>query len=201
MRNLKYAHSFEVVSELPEPLRPLKKLAFNYRWTWHKEAQVLFMEADKQLWEQVEHNPVELIARLSPERQHHLMNDGVFMARLKLCERDLDDYLEAQTWFDEKYPGQRDHTTIAYFCAEFGLSECLPIYSGGLGILAGDHLKAASDLGLPLVGVGLLYARRSRTPLRAGLLPPVPQPRRLATGVLSAVRLLSYAPSTCAGGG
>lgn len=159
MRNLKYAHSFEVVSELPEPLRPLKKLAFNYRWTWHKEAQVLFMEADKQLWEQVEHNPVELIARLTPERQQRLMHDGVFMARLKLCEKELDDYLAAQTWFDEKYPGQRENTTIAYFCAEFGLSECLPIYSGGLGILAGDHLKAASDLGLPLVGVGLLYAR------------------------------------------
>jgi starch phosphorylase len=159
MKHLKYAHSFEVVSELPEPLRPLKKLAYNLRWTWHHETRELFREVDRTLWEDVEHNPVELINRLPPERVLRLVGDQLFLAKLKMCEESLDEYMEAETWFDHKFPGQRDELAVAYFCAEFGLHECLPIYSGGLGVLAGDHLKAASDLGVPLLGVGLLYSR------------------------------------------
>jgi len=155
----KYQHSFEVVFDLPEPLRPLKKLAFNYRWTWHPETIALFKEADRTLWKEVEHNPLELINSLTVERMQRLMDDPGFMQRLKLCEDDLDRYLGDNNWFDETYHGLRESTCVAYFCAEFGISESLPIYSGGLGILAGDHLKAASDLGVPLVGVGLLYAR------------------------------------------
>ncbi|MBX7132521.1 MAG: alpha-glucan family phosphorylase [Fimbriimonadaceae bacterium] len=159
MRNLKFAHSFEVVSELPEALRPLKDLAFNFLWTWRHETQFLFRDIDKNLWDEVGHNPVELINRLTPERMRRLEKDETFLARLTTCHKDLTDYLAAETWFDEKFPGKREKTTIAYFCAEFGIGEGLPIYSGGLGVLAGDHLKAASDLGVPLVGVGLLYAR------------------------------------------
>ncbi|MBL8087583.1 MAG: alpha-glucan family phosphorylase [Chthonomonas sp.] len=159
MKLLKYAHSFEVSTELPEPLRALRKLAMNFRWTWHHETQALFEEVDPQVWAQVEHNPMELINRIDEERIDKLCADSVFLTKLNLCEKDLDAYLADDSWFDRTYPGKRDETRIAYFCAEFGIVESLPIYSGGLGILAGDHLKAASDLGLPLVGVGLLYSR------------------------------------------
>jgi len=159
MKLLKYAQSFEVVTELPQELRALPKLAENLRWMWHEPTQQLFSSVDPTLWDEVEHNPIEMLARLSKEQCDRLLRDRGFLSLLKSCEEDLDAYLAAGTWFDEKYPGEREKTHIAYFCAEFGLNECLPIYSGGLGILAGDHLKAASDLGLPLVGIGLLYAR------------------------------------------
>ncbi|MFN3683386.1 MAG: alpha-glucan family phosphorylase [Fimbriimonadaceae bacterium] len=159
MKHIRYTHSFEVVFELPEPLKPLGRLAANFRWTWHHPTRDVFREADRQLWDDVGHNPMQLIASLSPERIEKLVNDPVFLARLRSCEADLDEYLQSRTWFEERYPDQVGKLSVAYFCAEFGVSECLPIYSGGLGVLAGDHLKAASDLGIPLVGVGLLYAR------------------------------------------
>lgn len=159
MKVLKYARSFEVVAELPERLQALKDLAMNLRWSWDAETQQLFRETDPDLWEAVGHNPLELVNQISDDRLEKLLDDSVYLARLEACQKSLESYLTADTWFDSKYPSHRDHTRIAYFCAEFGLAECLPIYSGGLGILAGDHLKAASDLGLPLTGVGLLYAR------------------------------------------
>lgn len=159
MRTLKYAHSFEVVSELPEHLESLHRLAMNFRWTWNLEAQQVFQEVDPHLWEQVDHNPLLLLRRLSLERQQRLAVDPLFLSKLKLAVDDLDGYMNSSTWFDDKFPGERANHRFAYFCAEFGLNECLPIYSGGLGLLAGDHLKAASDLGIPLVGVGLLYSR------------------------------------------
>ncbi len=159
MMHIKYAHSFEVVSELPEPLKPLKKLAFNFRWSWHHDTRRLFREIDRQLWDEVGHNPLELIKRLPAERCNRLAEDQPFLTRLRALDQNLEEYLAANTWFDTKFPGSRGEACIAYFCAEFGIHESLPIYSGGLGVLAGDHLKAASDLGIPLVGVGLLYAR------------------------------------------
>ncbi len=159
MKSLKFAHSFEVVREIPAPLLPLRELAYNLRWSWHHETQALFNEVDPAIWTESHRNPVELLNQVSEARFDALLKDDVFMARLAKCVKDLHDYLDAPTWFDEQYPGERNDNRIAYFCAEFGISECLPIYSGGLGILAGDHLKAASDLGIPLVGVGLLYAR------------------------------------------
>jgi starch phosphorylase len=159
MKHPKYSHSFEVVSALPEPLQPLNDLAYNFRWTWHHETRDLFREMDRQLWDSVGHNPVQLLASIPSDRMLKLAQDPVFLARLKTVSEELKDYLTQGTWFDEKFAGERDKTLIAYFCAEFGISESLPIYSGGLGVLAGDHLKAASDLGLPLVGVGLLYSR------------------------------------------
>ena len=127
MRTLKYAHSFEVVSNLPEHLQSLQKLAMNFRWTWDLEAQAVFREVDPALWEAVEHNPLRLLRRLSPERQNRLAGDKLFLSMLKAAEENLDQYLAAQTWFDAAYPGERERTMVAYFCAEFGLSECLPI--------------------------------------------------------------------------
>lgn len=156
---LKFANAFEVVSELPEPLAGLRKLAMNFRWTWDYETQHLFHEVDPDLWEEVEHNPLALLERCPHDRLEHLAQDPVFLRKLLACTESLERYLNVETWFDREYPGRREHTLVAYFCAEFGLHECLPIYSGGLGVLAGDHLKAASDLGIPLVGIGLLYAR------------------------------------------
>ncbi len=159
MKHPKYAHSFEVVSELPSPLSALTRIAYNFRWTWHHAARELFREIDRNLWREVDHNPIQFIHRLSRERFERLAKDKVFLGQLKACEQELDAYLSDDTWFDRHYPGRRDDTLVAYFCAEFGVSESLPIYSGGLGVLAGDHLKAASDLGVPLVAVGLLYSR------------------------------------------
>lgn len=159
MKHPKYAHSFEVVSELPSPLSALTRLAYNFRWTWHHAARELFREIDRNLWREVEHNPIQFLHRLPRERFDRLAKDKVFLSQLLACEQELDSYLTEQTWFDRQFPGQREETLIAYFCAEFGISESLPIYSGGLGVLAGDHLKAASDLGVPLVAIGLLYSR------------------------------------------
>ncbi len=159
MKHPRFAHTFEVVSELPEPLRPLRKLALNFRWTWRPEVQALFERADGRLWELSGHNPVELLSALPAARVQELAEDSSFVEALHSGAHELDEYLSSETWFDRAHPGRREETLIAYFCAEFGVSESLPIYSGGLGVLAGDHLKAASDLGVPLVGVGLLYAR------------------------------------------
>ncbi len=158
MRNPKFSHSFEVVWELPEPIQALKKLAMNFRWTWHHETRDLFRGIDKDLWDSSHHNPIAFIHSIDRDRLGRLAADPVFLAKLKACEEDLDGYVSSDSWYRQQ-PGRDPGERFAYFCAEFGVSEGLPIYSGGLGILAGDHLKAASDLGLPLVGVGLLYAR------------------------------------------
>lgn len=159
MKHPKFSHAFEVVSDLPPALESLEKLARNFRWSWHHETRDLFRTIDKAIWDASDHNPVAFLTSLSRERLDRFSADEAFMERLKRCETQLDEYLTNSTWFDSAYPGKRDVTSIAYFCFEFGLTEGLPIYSGGLGVLAGDHLKAASDLGIPLVAVGLLYSR------------------------------------------
>jgi glycogen phosphorylase len=159
MKHPKFSHTFEVAYELPDALKPLRKLANNFRWTWHHDTRQLFRDIDKPLWDAVEHNPVELLRRLPAKRQDQLANDTVFLVRLKHCADELEAYLSEETWFDRTYPEKVGKVRVAYFCAEFGVSEGLPIYSGGLGVLAGDHLKAASDQGIPLVAVGLLYGR------------------------------------------
>jgi glycogen phosphorylase len=159
MKHPKFSHAFEVVADLPPALQSLEKLARNFRWTWHHETRDLFRSIDKPLWEASEQNPVQFLTSLPRERLERFSRDEAFMERLKRAETELADYLSGATWFDSAYPDRRSDTTIAYFCFEFGITEGLPIYSGGLGVLAGDHLKAASDLGVPLVGVGLLYSR------------------------------------------
>lgn len=159
MKHPKFSHAFEVVSDIPKTLAPLERLARNFHWTWHHETRDLFRSIDKVLWDRCERNPVQFLTWLGRDRLEKLARDSAFMARLSRCEAQLDEYLRDETWFERTYPDRTDDFTIAYFCFEFGLTEGLPIYSGGLGVLAGDHLKAASDLGIPLVGVGLLYAR------------------------------------------
>ncbi|RYG26316.1 glycosyltransferase family 1 protein [bacterium] len=159
MKHPKFSHAFEVTVDLPAALQPLKKLAGNFRWTWDHDARELFASIDKEAWDRTEHNPVAFVNGFSKERLSRLAKDTYFLDRLNDAATDLDRYLGAETWFDRTYPGGREKTKIAYFCFEFGISEGLPIYSGGLGILAGDHVKAASDLGIPLVGIGLLYNR------------------------------------------
>ena len=148
--------SFTVLPALPEPLKPLRELAHNLWWTWHPEAIELFRRLDLDLWRELKHNPVGMLARMKQERLDRLARDPAYIASLGRVREAFNAYLQRPTWFEENY-GPEKIGTIAYFSAEFGLHECLPIYSGGLGILAGDHLKSASDLGLPLVGVGLLY--------------------------------------------
>lgn len=142
---------------LPAGLERLQDLAENLRWSWHHETVALFQALDPAGWEATGHNPVQLLARLPQERLAALARDEAFLARLRRLVADLDGYLASgSVWFRERYP-DAGATLVAYFSAEFGITECLPIFSGGLGVLAGDHLKSASDLGVPLVGVGLLY--------------------------------------------
>jgi len=159
MKHPKFSRAYEVACDLPPALQPLNKLASNFRWTWDHDARDLFRVIDTEGWEKSEHNPIMFLNRISNERLERLQNDAVFLARMNQAVNQLDSYLAEETWFERSHPDLVGKTQIAYFCFEFGISEGLPIYSGGLGVLAGDHLKAASDLGLPLVGIGLLYNR------------------------------------------
>src|SRR5215210_7734288 len=143
-------------TNVPERLARFPELARNIHWAWHPASQELFSRLDRELWESTQHNPVRLLAET--RNLEAAAGDAGFVASYHLALRDLDGYLEARdTWMEHVYPGFGG--PVAYFSAEFGLHESLPIYSGGLGVLAGDHVKSASDLGLPLVGVGILYAQ------------------------------------------
>ncbi len=146
-----------VVPNLPEPLRRLQELAYNLRWAWDHETIALFRRLDRDLWENTGHNPISMLGQISQERLEAACDDPAFMANLhNVCEL-FDQYMSAKnTWYDTHF-GSKNKPVIAYFSMEFGITECLQNYSGGLGVLSGDHLKSASDLGLPLVGVGLLY--------------------------------------------
>lgn len=148
--------TYTVVPALPERLSALRDIAFNLWWTWTQEARQLFIDLDREAWDSCGHNPVLMLGRVTPQRFAHLAEDSGFLASLDRVTNLLKDYMKADTWHSELVDGKRD-AGIAYFSAEFGLHECLPIYSGGLGLLAGDHLKAASALGIPLVGIGLFY--------------------------------------------
>ena len=149
--------SFAVVPALPLRLARLRDLAYNVRWSWHYESVDLFRRLDRDLWESMGHNPVLLLGAIKQERLENAAADDGFLAHYERVCLVLDEYLRAErTWFARAQVEPKNFT-IAYFSAEFGLAECLRTYSGGLGMLAGDHLKSASDLGLPLVGVGLLY--------------------------------------------
>ncbi|HEX2729488.1 MAG TPA: DUF3417 domain-containing protein, partial [Rubrobacteraceae bacterium] len=144
-----------MTSTIPGRLKRLPELAQNLFWTWRPDTQRLFSRLDPTLWEAAEHNPVRLLNETA--NLESAAKDAAFVDAYERALQDLDSYLSRRdTWMDRVYPdfGGR----IAYFSAEFGLHESLPIYSGGLGVLAGDHVKSASDLGVPLVGVGLLYS-------------------------------------------
>lgn len=136
-------------------MEPLGELVSNLRWSWHQKTQDVFAAVDPDLWEQVGHDPVRLLGEVPSERLTELAEDEVFLARVREAHDDLRRYLTDDRWYQD-HDGDSP-AAVAYFSPEFGITHVLPQYSGGLGILAGDHLKAASDVGVPIVGVGLLY--------------------------------------------
>ncbi|ORB28233.1 alpha-glucan family phosphorylase [Mycolicibacterium parafortuitum] len=156
---MKALRRFTVRAHLPDRLTALEPLSVNLRWSWDKPTQDLFEAIDPQVWHQVDGDPVALLGQVAPARLEELAGDESFVERLGMLAEDLDTYLTRPLWYqglaDEQ--GVEPPKGIAYFSMEFGVAEVLPNYSGGLGILAGDHLKSASDLGLPLIAVGLYY--------------------------------------------
>ena len=148
---------FNVRSALPQPLAPLSELATNLRWSWHSRTRDIFRDMDPEAWERVHEDPAAALAALSPERLAELAADEAFVARVDKAKEGLASYLTEPVWYDKFSGEQPAPQAVAYFSAEFGITHVLPQYSGGLGILAGDHLKSASDLGVPIVGVGLFY--------------------------------------------
>ena len=155
---MKALRRFTVRAHLPDRLAALERLSINLRWSWDRPTQELFAAIDSELWQQVGCDPVGLLGQVSPQRLDALAVDEEFLRRLDGLAADLDDYLSRPLWYQQELEhGARLPNGIAYFSMEFGVAESLPNYSGGLGILAGDHLRSASDLGLPLIGVGLLY--------------------------------------------
>ncbi len=141
---------------LPKRLARLEELAYNLWWSWNPAARGLFKAVDRALWRKVHHNPVKLLATCPEKTLQARAEDPSFLRSLDGVMSDFDEYMKASgTWFSKERPEVK--RKIAYFSAEFGVHNSLPIYSGGLGILAGDHCKSASDLGLPLVGIGFMY--------------------------------------------
>ncbi len=165
--------TFTVLPHLPERLEALQKLAYNMWWCWNPEAAALFRRIDGDAFEALDHSPIKLLGVVSQDRLQELAHDDGFLAHMDRVEEAFDNYMAAATWYQEtcgkEAKSQESGAAgngaasltpdfcIAYFSAEFGLHESVPVYSGGLGVLSGDHLKSASDLGLPLVGVGLMY--------------------------------------------
>jgi starch phosphorylase len=157
---VKAIRRFTVRTALPPALAPLGELALNLRWSWHPESRDLFASIDPATWDAVEQDPIALLGAQSPERLAALADDAEFTGRVRGIAEDLETYLSGERWYQSRAADAAAPAmpaAIAYFSPEFGITAALPQYSGGLGILAGDHLKAASDLGVPIVGVGLLY--------------------------------------------
>ena len=146
-----------VKPQLPKSINRLDEIANNLWWSWNTEYLRLLKKMDRDLWENVQKNPVKFLKRVTQEKLEKAANDNAFVKEYEKILKNYEDYMSSKdTWFNKKYP-ENKNDLIAYFSAEYGLDETIPIYSGGLGILSGDHLKSASDLGIPLVGVGLLY--------------------------------------------
>jgi len=154
---MKPVHTFHVAPSLPAPLEALRPLAYNLRWAWDHDTIELFRRLDSDLWESTGHNPVLMLGAVEQAHLEAAARDESFLAHLERATGNLNSYLAAEsTWYRRTYSPENG-LLVAYFSAEFGLTECLSVFAGGLGVLAGDHLKSASDLGVPLVGVGLLY--------------------------------------------
>jgi starch phosphorylase len=162
---MKALRSFTVRPRLPEALAPLDALASNLRWSWDRPTRQLFASIDPTAWDEGGHDPRRVLASATPERLEELAGDADFLERLRAAATALEEYTSLPRWF-ERTAGAADAPAgatsldggvVAYFSPEFGISEAVPQYSGGLGVLAGDHLKSASDLGVPLVAVGLFY--------------------------------------------
>jgi glycogen phosphorylase len=154
---MKSIRTFNVRPSLPQPLQPLVRLAYNLRWSWDHAEIDLFRRLDRDLWEACNRNPVLVLGSIQQSVLEAAAKDDSFLAHMKGVVDKLDSYISGEgSWYRRNH-GKEDGMIVAYFSAEFGITECLSIFAGGLGVLAGDHLKASSDLGLPLVGVGLLY--------------------------------------------
>src|SRR5256712_11457898 len=144
---------------LPDRIKGPPAVAANLSWSWNRNARALFRLLDAALWRRTQHNPIELLRRVDPARLAACAADPAFLSLYDaVAAAAAHDATSTGTWFATSYP-QSVNRPGAYFCAEFGLHASVPIYSGGLGVLAGDQCKAASDLGVPLVGVGLFYTR------------------------------------------
>ena len=143
--------------QLPKRIEKLSEISNNLWWSWNTEFLRLFQRIDGDLWENSNKNPIKFLKHVSQERVENVAKDVNFLKEYDKIVEDFEGYMNSKsTWFTKKYPEEKDDL-IAYFSAEYGLDQTIPIYSGGLGILSGDHLKSASDLGIPLVAVGLLY--------------------------------------------
>ena len=155
---MKLLGNISVLPPLPPSISRLQELSYNLWWTWSPDAQDLYESIDKELWEQVSENPIRFLRTVSLRRLERASRDDSYLQRYQSVLERFDAYMavDANTWFKRNFP-ERQNELIAYFSAEFGLHEALPIYSGGLGILSGDHCKEASDMGLPFIGVGFLY--------------------------------------------
>ncbi|MFH1434487.1 MAG: alpha-glucan family phosphorylase [Pseudomonadota bacterium] len=151
--------TFYVAPSLPPKLDFLRELAYNLWWTWNTDAISLFMRLDPDLWEETNHNPVMLLSRVSQEKLRQAEADEGFTSSMDSVRQAFRKYLDNSTPWFKSLPLTPSNILVAYFSAEYGLTECLPLYSGGLGILAGDHLKSSSEIGLPLIGVGILYEK------------------------------------------
>jgi starch phosphorylase len=152
---MKALRSFTVRPSLPPELSALEELAFNLRWSWDDQTRDLFRWVDPDLWDASVHDPVRLLGLVPRERLDALARDAGFRRFLGEVRSELQRYLDGERWFQTRKGSPLG--LVAYFSPEFGIAEAVPQYSGGLGVLAGDHLKSSSDLGVPLVGVGLLY--------------------------------------------
>ena len=154
---MSHFRSIMVRNEVPEELKELKAFSYNLWWGWQPKALRLFRDLAVDLWHEVEHNPLKLLKQISQETLNQRSNDPEFIAQFREVMDNFNQYMERKdTWFNTNYP-DKNNFLVAYFSAEFGVHESVPVYSGGLGILAGDHCKSASDLGVPLVGVGMMY--------------------------------------------
>src|SRR5271157_844543 len=147
-----------VKPDLPDELRTLQNIAMNLWFSWNPEINRLFQALDPDLWEECGHNPVMLLANLSEARRTDIRQDYSLRERILEAEKAFEDYVGSSGSYSFNLDRPIDYR-IAYFSMEFGLNECLPVYSGGLGMLAGDHLKSASNLFFPLIGMGLLYQK------------------------------------------
>lgn len=153
---MKPVEQFIVKASVPERLKALREIAYNLWWYWNVDAFKLFYSIDRDSWQDTYHNPTAMLGKISQKQYDYLaQNEGV-RSELERINAAFRDYMERKTWYKASHP-ELEGFRIGYFSLEFGLAECIPTYSGGLGILAGDHLKSASDLGIPIVGVGLLY--------------------------------------------
>jgi starch phosphorylase len=151
-----HVRKFHVLPRLPRELTGLRELAHNLYWTWDYDVSALFRRLDRDYWDECGQNPVMLLGNLDQKLLEMRAKDDGYLSHLKRAKAAFADYLSNSSWF-EKSEHEDKSIQIAFFSMEYGLATCLPIYSGGLGVLSADHLKSASDLGLPLVGVGLLY--------------------------------------------